>query len=108
MGILDKIFGRDEKDGATERTVLDAEPQCSHTALTPHWENPEEMGKEDRATYTCEACGETFTCGPLAKGGCWCMQENVPPERLEELKAQYARCLCPACLRKAASGGRTP
>ena len=36
------------------------EPQCPHTALTPHWEEPNDMGKPELATYTCEACGETF------------------------------------------------
>jgi transposase-like protein len=35
-------------------------PQCPHTALTPHWENPNDMGKKELATYTCEACHETF------------------------------------------------
>jgi hypothetical protein len=50
----------------------------------------------------CESCGATFTCGPLTKGGCWCMQEKVPPEKLEELKSKYKRCLCSDCLRKVA------
>jgi hypothetical protein len=50
----------------------------------------------------CEGCQGTFTCGPLTKGGCWCMQEKVAPEKLDELKGKYEKCLCPDCLRKAA------
>ena len=38
----------------------DIDTQCPHTALTPHWANANDMGKSDLATYTCEACGETF------------------------------------------------
>jgi hypothetical protein len=56
-------------------------------------------GKEE----VCEGCGGTFTCGPLSKGGCWCKNETIAPERLEELKGRYKHCLCPECLRKAAS-----
>ena len=52
---------------------------------------------------SCESCGAAFTCGPMVKGGCWCMQEQVPAEKLEELKGKYDTCLCPACLRKAAA-----
>jgi hypothetical protein len=36
-------------------------PQCPHTALTPHWDNVDDMGKKEAATYTCEACGDKFT-----------------------------------------------
>ena len=57
-----------------------------------------EWAKQGRE-QVCEACGATFTCGPLAKGGCWCMQEKVAPERMAELKGKYERCLCPECLR---------
>ena len=36
------------------------EAQCPHTALTPHWDQPGDMGKAQLATYTCEACHEPF------------------------------------------------
>ena len=36
------------------------EAQCPHTALTPHWSQPADMGKAQLATYNCEACHETF------------------------------------------------
>jgi hypothetical protein len=38
----------------------DIQPICPHTALTPHWDSPGDMGKADLAVYTCEACGEKF------------------------------------------------
>jgi hypothetical protein len=36
------------------------EPQCPHTALAPHWQESNDMGKAELATYTCESCGQTF------------------------------------------------
>ncbi len=36
------------------------EPECPHTALTPHWREPGDMGKAELATYTCESCRKTF------------------------------------------------
>ncbi|MCB9384007.1 MAG: cysteine-rich CWC family protein [Bryobacterales bacterium] len=56
------------------------------------------------AEQSCEACGSTFTCGPFLKGGCWCMREKVSAETRAALKAQYKRCLCPDCLRRAEAG----
>ncbi|HUF53765.1 MAG TPA: hypothetical protein VMR52_08335 [Dehalococcoidia bacterium] len=61
MGIFDKILGKDkEKAHATERTSVVSEPECPHTALSPHWDSPADMGKEELATYTCESCGAVF------------------------------------------------
>jgi len=35
---------------------------CPHLILLPTWTNPEDMGKDDRATgYRCYACGESLT-----------------------------------------------
>jgi len=59
MGILDKILGRGPRtDGVTEELTED---NCPHTALAPHWENPDDMGNDEAATYRCESCGETFS-----------------------------------------------
>ena len=33
---------------------------CPHTALTQRWDNPNDMGKVQLATYVCEACGARF------------------------------------------------
>ncbi len=61
----------------------------------------------------CEGCGQEFGCGRDDIGACWC---NAEAYRLP-LPAQagpLADCLCPACLRRAASpfkagsGGSAP
>lgn len=59
MGILDKIFGKKSQDAATCEGAPATE-NCSHSALTPRWDVPADMGKEELATYTCEACGAHF------------------------------------------------
>jgi hypothetical protein len=41
-----------------EKTI---DAQCPHTALTPHWDQPADMGKSELATYSCEACSATFS-----------------------------------------------
>ncbi|MEO8458419.1 MAG: hypothetical protein ABI559_11475 [Chloroflexota bacterium] len=63
MGVLKKVFGHeDEKQADATPPVAEVhEPVCPHTALAPHWDNPEDMGKGELATYTCEACGEKFS-----------------------------------------------
>ncbi|MBI1354434.1 MAG: hypothetical protein GC160_08810 [Acidobacteria bacterium] len=55
---------------------------------------------------TCEACGESFECGPLL--GCWCGKESVPAEARRELQCNYSRCLCQGCLRAAAEAAARP
>jgi hypothetical protein len=74
MGILDKLFGK-KKGEEVQAADVKAAPagadvqsqdeaiesaECPHTALGQRWENPEDMGKEDLATYVCTACGERF------------------------------------------------
>jgi hypothetical protein len=55
MGILSKITGnKDEQEAPVQDAV------CPHTALTTKWRNPEDLGKAELATYTCESCGETL------------------------------------------------
>ena len=53
---------------------------------------------------TCEACQNSFTCGPMV-GTCWCATEQIPRDSLQELKKKYRRCLCPTCLRNARQSG---
>ena len=56
MGLLGKVF-RQPKSEITEEEV-----PCPHTALVPHWDNAEDMGKADRVTtYLCTACFRTFS-----------------------------------------------
>ena len=49
----------------------------------------------------CAGCGKEFGCGRDSIGECWC---NAEAYRLPLPAADAADCLCPACLREAASG----
>lgn len=56
MGLLNRIFGRGDGHQAPLET------ECPHTALTPRWDNLDDMGKEDRAVrFHCEGCGVDFS-----------------------------------------------
>jgi hypothetical protein len=56
MGLLAKLFRRGDTT-PPETTV-----QCPHTALTPRWERPEDMGKEDLASsFRCDTCGAVLS-----------------------------------------------
>ncbi|HET7911919.1 MAG TPA: cysteine-rich CWC family protein [Pseudolabrys sp.] len=46
----------------------------------------------------CARCGASFDCG--LSGECWCAAESY---RLPMTRARVEDCLCPACLRKAAT-----
>jgi hypothetical protein len=45
----------------------------------------------------CARCDVEFFCG-VETGACWCASVDVPRAVLEVLAAEYAGCLCPACL----------
>ena len=58
MSWLDRIRGRKTEAEAPAPISV----QCPHVTLVPHWDNPEDMGHEDRATsFRCDACGSGFT-----------------------------------------------
>ena len=58
---LRSLFGRRKEEPVAEAPE-DTTISCPHTALIPRWDNPEDMGKEDRASrFYCEACGQTFS-----------------------------------------------
>jgi hypothetical protein len=67
MGLLDKLFGKDNKSEQQERapeaaTAVMEPPPCLHLTLTPRWDSVDDMGKEELATaFVCEACHESFT-----------------------------------------------
>ena len=57
MGLLGKLLRKPESSSDT----LTA-PVCSHRILIARWDNPEDMGHEERVTgYRCETCHEQFT-----------------------------------------------
>lgn len=49
----------------------------------------------------CSQCGAAFDCGGLL--GCWCRDVKLDEAALAALKASYADCLCPACLKAVAA-----
>ncbi len=48
---------------------------------------------------TCEACGNSFTCG-AALAGCWCSEVKLSERLRSTLRARYQSCLCPLCLER--------
>jgi hypothetical protein len=63
----------------------------------------ESQRKEPRQ-LACARCGAAFECGATV-GKCWCAEEDF---RLPMPAANSGEdCLCPACLRKAASSAVT-
>jgi hypothetical protein len=56
MGLLARLFRRGDT------TLAETPVQCPHTALTPRWERPEDMGKEDLASsFRCDTCGAVLS-----------------------------------------------
>jgi hypothetical protein len=53
---------------------------------------------------TCESCGRELSCG-AQQAECWCSAVTIAPERLAILREHFERCLCPDCLRLAATRG---
>jgi hypothetical protein len=41
---------------------LEPEPNCPHVALSPRWDELDDMGKEDLASsWVCQSCAESFS-----------------------------------------------
>lgn len=55
MGFLSRT-----KDKEKEEPVIEAAP-CPHTSLVQRWDEPQDMGNKEKATYVCDACGERFS-----------------------------------------------
>ena len=61
MSLL-SLFRRKEEAAETE------DYGCPHMILLPTWSNPEDMGKDDRATgYRCYACSESLSLEEAAE-----------------------------------------
>ena len=54
MGFLSRA-----KDKEKEETVIETAP-CPHTSLVQRWDQLEDMGNKEKATYICDACGQSF------------------------------------------------
>ncbi len=59
MQWLKSLFGRKSNGNGTPEVE---ESNCAHLVLLPTWSNPEDMGKEEKATgYRCYACSASLT-----------------------------------------------
>jgi hypothetical protein len=54
MGFLSRNKDNDRQEEPIEAGL------CPHNALTQRWDLPEDMGNKEKATYVCDACGDSF------------------------------------------------
>ena len=57
-------MGLFRKSTVVDEPALEEEdaPPCPHVALSPRWENLDDMGREDRiSSFVCQSCAEEFT-----------------------------------------------
>jgi hypothetical protein len=60
MGLLDRILGRSSKKEPESAEA--AAEECHHIALTARWDDPDDMGHDDKASaWLCAACGSVFS-----------------------------------------------
>ena len=56
MNWLTRLFRGGNSEEAVEQAA------CGHVNLNARWDDPADVGKEEKASgYSCIACGETFT-----------------------------------------------
>lgn len=55
MGFLSRTKDKEKKE-----TVIETAP-CPHTSLVQRWDQLEDMGNKEKATYVCDACGQSFS-----------------------------------------------
>lgn len=68
MGLLGKLLGRSEENKTEQAATSSVNPQeCSHATVTPRWDAMEDMGKEDKALYVCDACHHTLTADEASR-----------------------------------------
>ena len=57
-----RFFRRGEADSVSAQPDEDVLETCEHVLLVPHWDSPENMGVEEKASsYRCNTCDERFT-----------------------------------------------
>lgn len=57
-----RFFRRGEDESSSAQVADTASETCEHVLLVPHWDSPENMGIEDKASsYRCNTCEESFT-----------------------------------------------
>ena len=57
-----RFLRRGESESSSPQVADPASETCECVLLVPHWDSPENMGIEDKASsYRCNTCGESFT-----------------------------------------------
>ena len=56
MGFLSR---NKDKEKEKQEEPIEAGP-CPHNALSQRWDLPDDIGNKEKATYVCDACGESF------------------------------------------------
>lgn len=57
-----RFFRRGEDDSSITQVADDVSETCEHVLLVPHWDSPENMGVEDKASsHRCNTCNESFS-----------------------------------------------
>ncbi len=57
-----RFFRRGEDESSSTQVAEQGSETCECVLLVPHWDSPENMGIEDKASsYRCNTCGESFT-----------------------------------------------
>ena len=57
-----RFFRRGGPDSSGTAPAGDISETCEHVLLVPHWDSPENMGIDDKASsYRCNTCDESFT-----------------------------------------------
>ncbi len=58
MSWLDRLSRRQP----TPDAALPSEARCPHTKLLPQWDDPADLGRNDKASsFRCDACGQVLT-----------------------------------------------
>ena len=64
MGLFTKF--RRPKRAAELTSVEGREPACMHIDVVPQWDNPGDLGHEERASrFVCGTCGQVFSPAEL-------------------------------------------
>ena len=56
-------MGLFRKSSPAETAAVEEDaPECMHVALSPRWDNLDDMGHDDRiSSYVCQSCSAEFT-----------------------------------------------
>jgi hypothetical protein len=82
MGFLGRNKDK-EQQAQPEQQPIETGP-CPHNALSQRWDEPQDMGVKEKATYVCEACGDSFNYDQARQ----ILEHPAVPPALEEVGSQ--------------------